>query len=373
MEKIKHKPYGPYEKYIKRPLDLICSLIAIIVFSWLYLIIAILVRVKLGSPVIFTQDRPGKDEKIFKLYKFRTMTDEKDESGNLLPDSERLTQFGKILRATSLDELPEAFNIAKGDMSILGPRPLLPSYLPWYTERERHRHDQAFFDTEKTKTTEKGIQVGLFTMSGGKKEYELPLWTILPDLDHSKVELNISFPPTKMNVCIKDEDFLKRHPEFVHTELDIMAQELFQCAAECFMQKQEFEVLYIGQAYGKDGNRTAFDRLEQHATLQKILTEYRNDHPDKHIYILLLEIQKQLAMSFDGRSKEYMKTEEESDKHMKQVCCNLPEEDQVINITEAALINYFKPEYNINSVDNFPNENHKGYCSHPNTVLYLNN
>lgn len=237
------------------------------------------------------------------------------------------------------------------------------------SKKDKHRYhiygilsyDQAFFDTEKTKTTEKGIQVGLFTMSGGKKEYELPLWTILPDLDHSKVELNISFPPTKMNVCIKDEDFLKRHPEFVHTELDIMAQELFQCAAECFMQKQEFEVLYIGQAYGKDGNRTAFGRLEQHATLQKILTEYRNDHPDKHIYILLLEIQKQLAMSFDGRSKEYMKTEEESDKHMKQVCCNLPEEDQVINITEAALINYFKPEYNINFVDNFPNENHKGY------------
>ena len=237
------------------------------------------------------------------------------------------------------------------------------------SKKDKHRYhiygilsyDQAFFDTEKTKTTEKGIQVGLFTMSGGKKEYELPLWTILPDLDHSKVELNISFTPTKMNVCRKDEDFLKRHPEFVHTELDIMAQELFQCAAECFMQKQEFEVLYIGQAYGKDGNRTAFDRLEQHATLQKILTEYRNDHPDKHIYILLLEIQKQLAMSFDGRSKEYMKTEEESDKHMKQVCCNLPEEDQVINITEAALINYFKPEYNINFVDNFPNENHKGY------------
>lgn len=141
MEKIKHKPYGPYEKYIKRPLDLICSLIAIIVFSWLYLIIAILVRVKLGSPVIFTQDRPGKDEKIFKLYKFRTMTDAKDENGNLLPDSERLTKFGKMLRATSLDELPEAFNIAKGDMSILGPRPLLVQYLPLYSEKQRHRHD----------------------------------------------------------------------------------------------------------------------------------------------------------------------------------------------------------------------------------------
>ena len=141
MQSLNHKPYGIYEKYIKRPLDLICGLSAIIFFSWLYLIVAILVRVKLGSPVIFTQDRPGKDEKIFKLYKFRTMTDEKDANGNLLPDSERLTKFGRILRATSLDELPEAFNIVKGDMSIIGPRPLLPSYLEWYTEDEKHRHD----------------------------------------------------------------------------------------------------------------------------------------------------------------------------------------------------------------------------------------
>lgn len=141
MEKIKHKPYGPYEKYIKRPLDLICSLIAIIFFSWLYLIIAVLVRMKLGSPVIFTQERPGKDEKIFKLYKFRTMTDAKDEKGNLLPDSVRLTKFGKMLRATSLDELPEAFNIVKGDMSLVGPRPLLIQYLPLYSEKQRQRHD----------------------------------------------------------------------------------------------------------------------------------------------------------------------------------------------------------------------------------------
>ena len=141
MQSLKHKPYGIYEKYIKRPLDLFCGLSAIIFFLWLYLLVAILVRVKLGSPVIFTQDRPGKDEKIFKLYKFRTMTDEKDANGNLLPDSERLTKFGRILRATSLDELPEAFNIVKGDMSIIGPRPLLPSYLEWYTEDEKHRHD----------------------------------------------------------------------------------------------------------------------------------------------------------------------------------------------------------------------------------------
>lgn len=137
----KHKPYGPYEKYFKRLLDICCGLAAVLVFWWLYVIIAILVRVKLGSPILFTQDRPGKDEKIFKLYKFRSMTDERDENGNLLPDEVRLTKFGKFLRATSLDELPEAFNIIKGDMSVIGPRPLLVSYLPYYTEEERHRHD----------------------------------------------------------------------------------------------------------------------------------------------------------------------------------------------------------------------------------------
>ena len=109
-----HKPYGPYEKYFKRPLDFCCGLAAVVVFCWLYAIVAILVRVKLGSPVLFTQDRPGKDEKIFKLYKFRTMTDKRDENGELLPDEVRLTKFGKMLRATSLDELPEAFNIIKG-------------------------------------------------------------------------------------------------------------------------------------------------------------------------------------------------------------------------------------------------------------------
>lgn len=118
MEK-RHIPYGPYEKYLKRPLDLLCGLAAVIVFSWLYIILAILVRVKLGSPILFAQERPGKDEKIFKLYKFRTMTDAKDENGELLPDEIRLTKFGRLLRATSLDELPEAFNIIKGDMSVI--------------------------------------------------------------------------------------------------------------------------------------------------------------------------------------------------------------------------------------------------------------
>ena len=129
-----------YERYIKRALDIVCALAALLVFVWLYLLVAVLVRFKLGAPVLFVQPRPGKDEKIFKLYKFRTMTDERDANGELLPDSVRLTKFGKFLRATSLDELPELFNILKGDMSIIGPRPLLVSYLPYYSEREKLRH-----------------------------------------------------------------------------------------------------------------------------------------------------------------------------------------------------------------------------------------
>ena len=129
-----------YAKYIKRLLDIVISFTALIVLSPVLLIVALLVRVKLGSPVIFHQERPGFNEKIFKLCKFRTMTDERDENGNLLPDSVRLTKFGRLLRATSLDELPELWNILKGDMSIIGPRPLLVSYLPYYTDEERLRH-----------------------------------------------------------------------------------------------------------------------------------------------------------------------------------------------------------------------------------------
>ena len=136
-----HKPYGPYERFIKRPMDCFLSICALIVLSPFIIIIAILVKVKLGSPVFFTQDRPGKDEKIFRLYKFRTMTNGRDEDGELLPDAERLTKFGSFLRSTSLDELPELLNIARGDMAVIGPRPLLVQYLPYYTEAEKHRHD----------------------------------------------------------------------------------------------------------------------------------------------------------------------------------------------------------------------------------------
>ena len=136
-----HKPYGIYEKYIKRPQDFLCALLATMVLSPVMLITAILVAVKLGRPVLFKQERPGRNEKIFKIYKFRTMTDERDEEGNLLPDEVRLTSFGKMLRSTSLDELPELFNVLKGDMSVVGPRPLMPKYLPRYNAHQARRHE----------------------------------------------------------------------------------------------------------------------------------------------------------------------------------------------------------------------------------------
>ena len=136
-----HKPHGIYEKCIKRLFDVVMATSAVVLLSPVMLTTAILVRTKLGSPVLFTQERPGKDEKIFKLYKFRTMTDARDSEGNLLPDKDRLPEFGRKLRATSLDELPELFNIIKGDMSIVGPRPLLVKYLPRYNDVQKRRHE----------------------------------------------------------------------------------------------------------------------------------------------------------------------------------------------------------------------------------------
>lgn len=136
-----HQPYGKYEACLKRPLDFAIAFTGLLFLFPVYLILAALVRVKLGNPILFTQDRPGKDGKIFKLYKFRTMTDERDGEGELLPDEKRLTEFGKWLRSTSLDELPELFNILKGDMSFVGPRPLLVEYLPLYNERQARRHE----------------------------------------------------------------------------------------------------------------------------------------------------------------------------------------------------------------------------------------
>ena len=139
--KTKHIPYGPYEKYIKRPLDILCGLAAVVVFWWLYLILIVLGTIFMRGNPFFTQERPGKDGKIFKLIKFRTMDNRRDKDGNLLPDEVRLNKYGQLLRKTSLDELPEAFNIIKGDMSVIGPRPLLVQYLPLYSEKQKQRHD----------------------------------------------------------------------------------------------------------------------------------------------------------------------------------------------------------------------------------------
>lgn len=136
-----HKVKGPYEAFFKRFIDIACSLLFILFFWWLFLILALIVRVNLGAPVIFTQDRPGKDGKIFKLYKFRSMSNAKDENGEFLPDKQRITKFGRLLRSTSLDELPELFNILKGDMSIIGPRPLLVKYLEHYNSNDIRRHE----------------------------------------------------------------------------------------------------------------------------------------------------------------------------------------------------------------------------------------
>ena len=138
---MKQGKQGIYARYIKRILDVLLSGCALVVLSPVLLIVAVLVRTKLGSPVIFCQERPGKDEKVFKMYKFRSMTDARDENGELLPDEVRLTKFGRALRSTSLDELPELWNIFKGDMSIVGPRPLLVEYLPLYNEEQHHRQD----------------------------------------------------------------------------------------------------------------------------------------------------------------------------------------------------------------------------------------
>ena len=136
-----HKPYGPYEKYLKRPIDLLCGLAAVLVFCWLYILLIILGFIFMRGNPFFTHERPGKNGKIFKLIKFRTMDNRRDKNGEYLPDEVRLNKYGRFLRKTSLDEIPEAFNIIKGDMSLIGPRPLLVQYLPLYSEKQKHRHD----------------------------------------------------------------------------------------------------------------------------------------------------------------------------------------------------------------------------------------
>ena len=184
-----------------------------IVFCWLYAIVAILVRVKLGSPVIFCQERPGKDEKIFKLYKFRSMTDERDENGELLPDDVRLTKFGRLLRSTSLDELPEAWNILKGDMSVIGPRPLLVKYLPRYNKQQARRHE---------------VRPGLsgYAQVHGRnsvtweEKFDLDIWYV----DHVSFMLDVKLVFETVKVAIKREGISSQTDatmeEFLGTQME---------------------------------------------------------------------------------------------------------------------------------------------------------
>lgn len=202
-----------YCRYIKRILDICCALAAMIVFCWLYAIVAVLVRAKLGSPVIFCQERPGKDEKIFKLYKFRSMTDERDENGELLPDDVRLTKFGRLLRSTSLDELPEAWNILKGDMSVIGPRPLLVKYLPRYNEHQARRHE---------------VRPGLsgYAQVHGRnsvtweEKFDLDIWYV----DHVSFMLDVKLVFETVKVAIKREGISSQTDatmeEFLGTQME---------------------------------------------------------------------------------------------------------------------------------------------------------
>lgn len=222
-------------------------------------------------------------------------------------------------------------------------------------------YPKIYFKNDKVYTDKEGIHICLFCPTENNKEYVLPVWEISDDIDYSKVKIKQIYPYSKMIVTIEDKAFLESHPEVVNESITLVAQELFGVFAEGLISKQEFEVLYIGQAYGQYGERTAFTRLSAHSTLQKILTDCQTKYSDKHIYIILLEFTPILNMTFDGLSKQYTMSEDVSDQHMNDVITNLPEEQQIINITEAAIINYFKPEYNVNFVENFPDENHRGY------------
>lgn len=221
---------------------------------------------------------------------------------------------------------------------------------------------QMFFRNEQTSIDSKGVHICLFSVNDGiETEYFLPTLEIYKDLDYCKVKIATNFPYVSLDIEINDKNFLISHPEVIQNCLTLYAHDLFMSFSEKLVTRQEFEVLYIGQSYGKQGERTAITRLSSHSTLQKILIDCQFKYSGRHIYLLLLEISPLLNMSFDGISKKYTKSIDESDRHMENVLRNLPEEQQIVNIAEAALIHYFKPEYNRNFVENFPNENHKGY------------
>ena len=206
-----------YRKYIKRLLDIIFSALSLGILSPVFLVTAILVRAKLGSPVIFRQRRPGKDEKIFTMYKFRTMTDRKDENGELLPDGERLTGFGKKLRSTSIDELPELLNILKGEMSFVGPRPLLKEYLPYYTKEEHHRHDMR-----------PGL-TGLAQINGRNDlEWKARFHIDIQYIKHVNFRLDSEVLFRTIAYTVRKKD-IKSGNEMVMTDLDVERQDKIDC------------------------------------------------------------------------------------------------------------------------------------------------
>lgn len=219
-------------------------------------------------------------------------------------------------------------------------------------------------DEKSLSTSKNGISCTLLEHHGGElKRFEYKDVIILQDLDHSKIHLKSIFPFSTINVENGDHNFLDKNKN-VHKSFEFDAQ-LIHMSSRC-LDKVEFEVHYIGQSFGKDGERNAFSRLKAHSTLQKILTDFIAKRPDRRLYILLLEFTTQLMSLHDGLTGKYSTTSEENDKHTRAVLCDLPRNNQVINITEAALINYFKPEYNVNFVDNFPNKDHKGYVQYYN-------
>ena len=210
---------GLYEAYVKRLLDLVLSAVALLLLSPVILVVAILVRCNLGAPVIFCQERPGKDEEIFKLYKFRSMTDACDAYGQLLPDELRLTRFGRFLRSTSLDELPELWNIFKGDMSIVGPRPLLVKYLPLYNEEQRHRHDV-------TPGLTGWAQVHGRNLCSWEEKFDYDIWYV----DHVSFMLDLQIIFLTVKAVLKREGISSETSEtmedFTGTSQDVLLHQL---------------------------------------------------------------------------------------------------------------------------------------------------
>lgn len=220
---------------------------------------------------------------------------------------------------------------------------------------------RVFFDIERTTSTQTGIVYSFILPEGESDKYiSLPEMPIHPSLNHKNIIFSSKYPHNELTVDINDPLFLENHTEFV-PQFTISAQDLFIDISRHIVNKLDFEVLYIGQSYGKHGERIATDRLSSHSTLQKILSDCQGKYADKSIYLLLIETAHSLITTYDGINKEFMTSNDEDNEHVKNVLSNLPAEAQIINVAEAAMIHYFKPEYNTNFIENFPDKNHKGY------------